>query len=75
MAGVKKLVQKMKIQPHGITLEEADRVLRHYGYTCKRIEGSHRQYAGTEKDVITIVGTGQIKKAYVISILKRIGEK
>jgi len=49
--------------------------LRHYGYVCKRIEGSHHQYAGAEKDVITIVGKGQIKKAYVIDILKRIGEK
>jgi hypothetical protein len=30
MAGIKKLIQKMKDQPHGIILEEADRVLRHY---------------------------------------------
>jgi len=75
MAGIKKLVQKMKNQPHGIILEEADRVLRHYGYNCGRVEGSHRQYINTTGDVITIVAKGQIKKAYITAILERIGEK
>jgi|GEM_PF-1370092 len=28
---------KMKNQPHGIILDEADSVLRHYSYNCKRI--------------------------------------
>jgi predicted RNA binding protein YcfA (HicA-like mRNA interferase family) len=74
MAGIKKLVQKMKDQPHGIILEEADRVLRHYGYQCKRTEGSHRQYINLKGDVITVVAKGQIKKAYITAILERIGE-
>ena len=74
MAGIKKLVQKMKNQPHGTVLEEADRVLRHYGYNCKRMEGSHRQYVNAEGDVITVVAKGQLKKAYVVAILERIGE-
>ena len=64
----------MKDQPHGIILEEADRVLRHYGYQCKRIEGSHRQYINLNGDVITIVAKGQLKKAYIAAILERIGE-
>ena len=74
MAGIKKLIQKMKNQPHGIILEEADRVLRHYGYQCKRTEGSHRQYINTNGSVITVVAKGQIKKAYIDAILERIGE-
>jgi len=74
MANVKKLVQKMKNQPHGIILEEADKVLRHYGYNCKRIGGSHRQYINESGDVITIVAKGQIKIAYITAILERIGE-
>ena len=74
MAGIKKLVQKMKNQPHGIILEEADRVLRHYGYQCKRMEGSHRQYINANGNVITIVAKGQLKKAYIDAILERIGE-
>ena len=74
MAGIKKLVQKMKNQPHGIILEEVDRVLRHYGYDCKRMEGSRRQYVNAEGDVITVVAKGQLKKAYVVAILERIGE-
>ena len=75
MAGVGKLVDKMKNQPHGITPDEADRVLRHYGYDCKRMEGSHRQYINATGDIITIVARGQLKKAYVVAILERIGEK
>ena len=74
MAGIKKLVQKMKNQPHGITLEEADRVLRHYGYYCERQKGSHCQYINSSGDVITIVAESQIKKAYITAILERIGE-
>jgi len=75
MAVIKKLIQKMKNQPHGILLDEADKVLRHYGYNCKRIESSHRQYINSSGDVITIAGKGQLKKAYVTAILERIGEK
>ena len=74
MAGIEKLIQKMKDQPHGIILDEADKVLRHYGYRCKRIEGSHRQYINSKGDVITVVAKGQLKKAYIIAILERIGE-
>ncbi|MCL2557914.1 MAG: type II toxin-antitoxin system HicA family toxin [Treponema sp.] len=74
MAGIEKLVRKMKNQPHGIILDEADRVLRHYGYSCKRMEGSHRQYINANGDVITIAAKGQLKKAYVMAILQRIGE-
>jgi len=55
-------------------LDEADAVLRHFGYNCKRIEGSHRQYINSTGDVITVVAKGQIKKAYIVAILERIGE-
>jgi len=75
MARIKKLLQKMKNQPHGIILEEADYVLRYYGYNCKRMESSHRQYINSTGDVITVVAKGQIKKAYITAILERIGEK
>ena len=64
----------MKDQPHGIILEEADRVLRHFGYQCKRMGGSHRHYINSNGDVMTIVAKGQLKKAYVAAILERIGE-
>jgi len=74
MAGIKKLIQKMKNQPHGIILEEADRVLHHYGYSCKRRKGSHCQYINSNGDVITIVAEKKIKKAYITAILERIGE-
>jgi len=74
MAGIKKLIQKMKNQPHGIILEEADRVLRHNGYYCKRQKGSHCQYINSNGDVITIIAESPIKKAYITAILERIGE-
>ena len=74
MAGIKKLIQKMKNQPHGIILEEADRGLRHNGYQCKRQRGSHCQYINSNGDVITVVAENPIKKAYITAILERIGE-
>ena len=74
MAGIKKLVQKMKNQPHGIILEEVDRVLRHNGYFCERQKGSHCQYINSTGDVITIVAENPIKKAYITAILERIVE-
>jgi len=74
MAGIKKLIQKMKNQPHGIILEEADRVLRHNGYFCERQKGSHCQYINSTGDVITVVAENPIKKAYITAILERIGE-
>jgi predicted RNA binding protein YcfA (HicA-like mRNA interferase family) len=74
MANIKKLIQKMKNQPHGIILEEADRVLRHNGYYCKCQKGSHCQYINSNGDVITILAESPLKKAYIIAILERIGE-
>lgn len=75
MPTVKKLVDKMRRQPNGITPSEADRVLKHYGYMLNRKEGSHFQYLNTDKqDMITIVvNKKQLKKAYVEDILSRIG--
>lgn len=44
MPSVEKIIEKMQCQPHGIRMEEADKVLRAYGYECARQKGSHRQY-------------------------------
>ena len=76
MAGVNKIIQKMKNQPNGISLQEADKVLVSKGYHLDRQKGSHCQYLNDNGDVITIAAkTPSIKKAYVIAILERIGEK
>ena len=32
MANIDKLVDKLKRQPNGISIEDADKVLTHYGY-------------------------------------------
>ena len=55
MPNVKKLIEKMKLQPNGIRPEEAEKVLAAYGYIPARQKGSHRQYLnkGTG-DLITI---------------------
>ena len=44
MPNVKKLIEKMKLQPNGIRPEEAEKVLAAYGYIPARQKGSHRQY-------------------------------
>ena len=72
MPSVEKIVAKMKNQPHGIRLAEAEKVLAAYGYTFARQRGSHRQYINNSGDVITL--KEPLKISYVIEILERIGE-
>ncbi len=73
MGSVDKIVQKMKNQPHGIRLAEAERVLAAYGYHFKRQKGSHRHYLNGQGDLITL--KDPLKAAYVNELLERIGEK
>ena len=74
MASIDKVVEKMKRQPNGVRIEEADRVLQHYGYRLDRQKGSHRQYINEKGDVLTIPErTPAIKSFYVSEILSRLG--
>jgi predicted RNA binding protein YcfA (HicA-like mRNA interferase family) len=74
MAGIDKLVAKMKRQPNGIRIDEADSVLLHYGYRLDRQNGSHRQYINSSGDVMTVVERKPtIKSFYVGEILSRLG--
>ena len=73
MPSVEKIVEKMKNQPHGIKLPEAEKVLRAYGYSFSRQKGSHRHYINATGDVITL--KEPVKISYVNDILRRIGEK
>ena len=73
MASVEKIVDKMKRQPNGIRLNEADKVLKHYGYSLDRQKGSHRQYLTEDGERLTIVERKPtIKSFYVNEILNRI---
>jgi predicted RNA binding protein YcfA (HicA-like mRNA interferase family) len=72
MPTVEKLIEKMKNQPHGIRLSEAERVLAAYGYHFKRQKGSHRHYINQNGDLITL--KEPLKISYVIELLARIGE-
>jgi len=73
MASIKKIIEKMKNQPRGIRLEEAEKVLAAYGYYFKRQKGSHRHYINNDGDLITL--KEPLKISYIIEILERIGEK
>ena len=74
MAGVDKIVDKMKRQPNGIRIEEAHKVLNHYGYRLDRQNGSHRQYIDDTGDVLTIAERKPtIKSFYVKEIISRTG--
>jgi predicted RNA binding protein YcfA (HicA-like mRNA interferase family) len=75
MASVDKIIQKMKNQPNGISLEEAARVLAANGYHFNRQKGSHCHYVNKNGDVVTIANQNPLKKAYVTDVLERIGEK
>ena len=75
MAGIDKIVAKMKSQPNGIGFEEASKVLEYYGYRLVRQNGSHCHFRHSCGVVITIVKeTPAIKRCYVNDILTRIGE-
>ena len=52
MAHVDKIIEKMKNQPNGIRMAEADKVLTAGGYRLDRQKGSHRQYVNNDGDVI-----------------------
>jgi predicted RNA binding protein YcfA (HicA-like mRNA interferase family) len=73
MSSIDKIIQKMKDQPHGIRLAEAERVLAAYGYQFKRQKGSHRHYINDTGDLITL--KDPLKISYVNELLERIGEK
>lgn len=72
MGGVGKIVEKMKNQPNGIRMAEADKVLTDIGYRLDRQKGSHRQYINATGDVITIKDENPLKAVYVKDILSRI---
>ena len=74
MPSVQKIIEKMKNQPNGIRPEEADKVLRAYGYEPVRQKGSHKQYLNAHGDLTTIKQETPLKKAYIKDILNRIGE-
>ncbi|MFA5384716.1 MAG: type II toxin-antitoxin system HicA family toxin [Eubacteriales bacterium] len=74
MAGVEKIIEKMKRQPNGIRPEEAEKVLKAYEYEYKRQKGSHRHYLHQSGDLITIKIETPLKAVYVKDILNRIGE-
>jgi predicted RNA binding protein YcfA (HicA-like mRNA interferase family) len=73
MSSVGKIIEKMKTQPHGIRLAEAERVLAEYGYFFKWQKGSHRHYLNDKGDLITL--KDPLKISYIIELLERIGEK
>ena len=73
MAGVDKVVAKMKRQPNGISIDDADKVLKHYGYKFDRQNGSHRTYINKDGDTLTIPKKRPtIKPIYVKKILDKI---
>ena len=75
MASVKKIVDKMKRQPNGISPDEAGQVLDHYGYKFDRQSGSHKTYINKNGDVQTVPKKRPtIKPVYVKQILSKIGE-
>jgi len=72
MSSLDKIVEKMKNQPNGIRMAEADKVLTANGYRFDRQKGSHRQYINASGDVITIKDENPLKSVYVKDILNRI---
>jgi len=77
MPSVEKIIEKRKNQPNRIKLQEAEKVLSGYGYNKNRQRGSHMIYKNELGEVIgfAIHGKDTIKKGYIETILKMIGEE
>ncbi|MCL2080263.1 MAG: type II toxin-antitoxin system HicA family toxin [Oscillospiraceae bacterium] len=75
MPALDKIIDKMKRQPNGVTMSEADKVLVANGYRLARQKGSHCHYINTIGDVITIKKENPLKAVYVKDILRRIQRK
>jgi len=74
MAGVEKIILKMRRQPNGVTYNEAEKVLEDNGFHFIRQKGSHCHFRKDDGELITIKkDSPTIKKAYVVDILSRIG--
>jgi len=69
---VEKIIEKMKSQPRGVRLPEAEKVLAAYGYYFNRQKGSHRHYIDADGNLITL--KDPLKISYINEILERIGE-
>jgi predicted RNA binding protein YcfA (HicA-like mRNA interferase family) len=72
MPDADKIIEKMKRQPNGISMSEADKVLTAKGYSFARQKGSHCHYINTSGDIITIKKENPLKAVYVKDILNRI---
>jgi len=72
LAGMDKILEKMKRQPNGISMSEADKVLTENGYKFARQKGSHYHYINASGDVITIKKDNPLKAVYIKDILSRI---
>ena len=70
---VEKIIEKMKTQPRGIRLAEAEKVLAAYGYHFDRQRGSHRYYINNSGSLIML--KEPLKISYITELLERIGEK
>ena len=55
MPSVEKIIDKMKRQPNGIRPEEAEKVLKAYGYEPVRQKGSHKQYLNKDTGDLTTI--------------------
>lgn len=74
MAGVEKIIEKMKNRPNGIKFSEIVKVLEYHGYIMVRVRGSHHHFRNKDGDVITIPKHNPVKAVYVKDVLRRIGE-
>jgi len=74
MPSVDDIIEKMKRQPNGISITEAEKVLVAYGYALVRQRGSHCHYRNSMGRVLTVKKDTPLKAVYVRDILKRIQE-
>ena len=72
MAGIEKLINKLKQQPTGMRFEEVERIYNHIGYYQVRKKGSHRQFRNDKGDVTTLQYDNPVGKAYTKELITKL---
>ena len=76
MSTLKKLVAAMKNNPKDVSFEDIDKIMLHFGFTCRqpRSGSSHYTYSHEVVGLLTIPKNRPIKAVYVRRVLQLIEE-
>ena len=70
MAAILKIIERMLRLPPEMRFEDAVKVLEHFGWTLKKIRGSHFGYSRRGYHITVVKHKNKIKKIYIKKIIE-----